>query len=614
MQTPPVDVAPTPEPQARTISYGENEGQFLERYAPSSALSDSGGVLTLTISQRDFDDLQAILRDYRARRPAQYAFEYRNRMEAEQVLGRLDYVKGEIYELAQAHTAPPRLVTTSGAYPGSFNVSIDLGFTPNENGGTVEIELSRFHADRLEDLRDDYRDAEANPITSTLAVCAPHFWAHHYEFPNLDTTRIQKGDYVSSGYSHSCHTAHQRRGRHGVRFSDGKYGVGTIGHIATTTITRTTAVVQMVEYRTTTSVRAHNDLSGGINHQQVCSGGFCRFRFGENHFHTVTVAELRPSHSCLTEDNCVEQGYNTLLEVVHEGHTLILLSGSSSIEITNTLFSHDGYGVFSRPVDPDDDPGIPRSLTATANFGFVVGDTTLYLYVGNSPYPTEYTATTLSALPEALFVPPPKPKHYYTLETRDDDAWATNGGFAFNMRGIMASGNVRAGNFLFSSDAPAHNAHLEYRATPLTLGGFGFYADTGFKWENEGETQAHYGKAMAVYPLFGESGDDADTDADDGRAAWELYASAAVGKVHSDYYEDSRLYGFAAGVFARRVFGANDEWHIRVRRPLSAREIRPLLFGADVRLGDENSRWRLGFDRDLEDGESSAQAGWRFEF
>ena len=135
----------------------------------------------------------------------------------------------------------------------------------------------------------------------------------------------------------------------------------------------------------------------------------------------------------------------------------------------------------------------------------------------------------------------------------------------------------------------------------------------GFKWENGGETQAHYGKMMAVYPLFAVPDNDGDNK---NRAAleWDLYASAAVGKVHSSYYEDSRLFGFAAGSFVRHLFGETDEWHLRFRRPLSATEIRPLVFGADMRVGGEESHWRFGLERDLDSGDLDATANWRFEF
>ena len=58
-----------------------------------------------------------------------------------------------------------------------------------------------------------------------------------------------------------------------------------------------------------------------------------------------------------------------------------------------------------------------------------------------------------------------------------------------NYRAFMGD----AGHNLLLHGDNMRDIHLELRATPMTLGGFGFYADTGFKWENGGETQAHYG-------------------------------------------------------------------------------------------------------------------------
>ena len=208
---------------------------------------------------------------------------------------------------------------------------------------------------------------------------------------------------------------------------------------------------------------------------------------------------------------------------------------------------------------------------------------------------------------------PPQQANYYTLESRTDDAWATDKGFAFNMRGILRDGAIQTDNFLFAHSDNMRDMHLELRTDPITISGVGFYSDSGFKWENGGETQAHYGKMMAVYPLFAVPDNDGDNK---NRAAleWDLYASAAVGKVHSSYYEDSRLFGFAAGSFVRHLFGETDEWHLRFRRPLSATEIRPLVFGADMRVGGEESHWRFGLERDLDSDDLDATANWRFEF
>ena len=206
----------------------------------------------------------------------------------------------------------------------------------------------------------------------------------------------------------------------------------------------------------------------------------------------------------------------------------------------------------------------------------------------------------------------PVAMQYYVAES-GDNAWRTDGGFAFNIRGILQNAAIQTDNFLFAHGDNMRDMDLEIRANPMTVMGIGVYADTGFQWRDGGETQAHYGKMMAVYPLFAVPDNDGDNK---NRAAleWDLYASAAVGKVHSSYYEDSRLFGFAAGSFVRHLFGETDEWHLRFRRPLSATEIRPLVFGADMRVGGEESHWRFGLERDLDSDDLDATANWRVEF
>ena len=571
VETPPAENVQT---AARSIQYREGEDDIIRSYASGSVqLNGDGGVVVLTLSQADYDTLQGLLRDYRARRPEQYSFEYRNAHEAQEILGRLDYVKGDVYELAQAHTATRK----------------DLSFTPGANGGTVQISLSRFHADRLEDLRRDYRETEANPMTNTIGFCEPHVWGHFNNFPAV---RGALG----------CHF-NDKRDNHGSR--EGKYGVGTINQFVTTTVTRLTAVVERREVR---SEIVYRDTMNRINRHTLSI--------------TSSFLEIQVNRPCLSSGTCQQQrGYSDILQVVHKGHTLILLHGTnSSLQITDgfkTIVSvspdeniEDRIERFNRPSNFEQ----PHILIQVA--GMTISLREVDLRSVADEYPTVYAAITLDELPMglALSAPPPKPNHYYTLETRNDDAWATDNGFAFNMRGIIsAAEGVHLQNFSFVGENSAHDAHLEYRANPLTLMGIGVYADTGFKWENGGETQAHYGKMMAVYPLFAVPDNDGDNK---NRAAleWDLYASAAVGKVHSSYYEDSRLFGFAAGSFVRHLFGETDEWHLRFRRPLSATEIRPLVFGADMRVGGEESHWRFGLERDLDSDDLDATANWRFEF
>ena len=199
----------------------------------------------------------------------------------------------------------------------------------------------------------------------------------------------------------------------------------------------------------------------------------------------------------------------------------------------------------------------------------------------------------------------PTAQQYYVLES-GDNAWKAGGNFAFNMRGIMAgAAAIQTKNFLFAHANDLRDLHMEFRADPITLHGLGIYADTGFKWENNGETQAHYGKIMGVYPLL--------PDDSAFSPALDLYASTGAGKVHSEYYEDSRLHGFAAGFFARRILRHNDEWHVRFRQPLAAREIAAWQFSANAQIGAPENMLSLGYYRELH-GKSGATLIWRRQF
>ena len=200
-------------------------------------------------------------------------------------------------------------------------------------------------------------------------------------------------------------------------------------------------------------------------------------------------------------------------------------------------------------------------------------------------------------------------RQYYIAEN-GDNAWKTKRGFAFNMRGILADNAIiQTDNFLFAHSNNLRDLQVEFRATPLTLGGVGIYADSGFRWNNNGETQAHYGKLMGVYPLL---------NLDDTAASTplEFYGSASTGKVHSNFYEDSRLQGFAAGVFIRRLLRHDDEWHIRLRQPLAAEEIAAWQFAIDNRIptDDNTGMLSIGYRRDLHTGADKAICQWRIKF
>ncbi len=199
----------------------------------------------------------------------------------------------------------------------------------------------------------------------------------------------------------------------------------------------------------------------------------------------------------------------------------------------------------------------------------------------------------------------PVARQYYVLES-GDNAWRSIRGFAFNMRGILHGDTaIQTENFLFAHADNLRDLHVELRANPMTLAGIGLYADTGYKWEDEGETQAQYGKLMGVYPLL--------PDDSAFSPVLDLYASTSAGEVNSDYYEDSRLRGFAVGIFARRFLRHNDEWHVRMRQPLAAAEIAAWQFAADARIGAPDNLLSIGYYRELH-GKSGATLIWRREF
>ena len=211
----------------------------------------------------------------------------------------------------------------------------------------------------------------------------------------------------------------------------------------------------------------------------------------------------------------------------------------------------------------------------------------------------------------------PITRQYYIAEG-GDNAWRATGRFtSFNMRGILTEkAIIQTDTFLFAHANNLRDLHTEFRAPPITLAGVAIYADSGFRWYNSGETQAHYGKIMGVYPLGGYTSREDTADTDDNAAPLEIYGSASAGKVHSNYYEDSRLQGFAAGVLIRRLLRHDDEWHIRLRQPLAAEEVAAWQFALDNRIptGDNTGMLSIGYRRNLHTGIDTATCKWRVEF
>ncbi len=189
--------------------------------------------------------------------------------------------------------------------------------------------------------------------------------------------------------------------------------------------------------------------------------------------------------------------------------------------------------------------------------------------------------------------------------------------FPFNLReGLRGLLNdkraVRLKNFFFTAnDSQLRDFHLEHRfhlfgeanesATGESpdLSGFSAFAESGYKRQNGGRTALHYNKLTAIRDFAG---------------GMSFYAQGISGRINSEVYRNTRLRGFAAGIFADEVFRHNDSYHLRIESPLSAPQIARTRMAIDARIGEPENYWRIGFYRGLEDKKSAAKLFWLREF
>lgn len=183
-----------------------------------------------------------------------------------------------------------------------------------------------------------------------------------------------------------------------------------------------------------------------------------------------------------------------------------------------------------------------------------------------------------------------------------EDAWVTEGGFALRdgLRGLIDEQHaVRLDNFLFTADARLTNFHLERRWTPLQYDNFTLHADGGYKrWDN-GATGAFYAKTTARLSLT------PTTDA---------YLQVAAGTLSSSVYRDSRLRGFAVGVFHDSLFRRDDSYHLRIEQPFAAEALAATRIALAARVGVESHYAGLSFYHHLRTDAHSGRVFYRRTF
>ncbi|MGI9297911.1 MAG: hypothetical protein ACR2QC_08440 [Gammaproteobacteria bacterium] len=205
-----------------------------------------------------------------------------------------------------------------------------------------------------------------------------------------------------------------------------------------------------------------------------------------------------------------------------------------------------------------------------------------------------------------------------------DDSWEptqvraeSRTDFPFNLReGLRGLLNekraVRLKNFFFTAnDSQLRDFHLEHRfhlfgeANESATGespdpsGFSAFAESGYKRQNGGRTALHYNKLTAIR---------------DFTSGFAVYAQGISGRINSEIYRNTRLRGFAAGVFADKVLSHDDSYHLRIESPLSAPQIARTRMAIDARIGEPENYWRVGFYRGLEEKKSAAKLFWLREF
>ena len=173
------------------------------------------------------------------------------------------------------------------------------------------------------------------------------------------------------------------------------------------------------------------------------------------------------------------------------------------------------------------------------------------------------------AFPSGLFAVPPN-RTVFSL--RDDSA---------GLRGFMSGKGVEIGGFRFLADDDFRYLQMEHQADLYESedGGFSILADSGYKRWDAGMHSAIYGKLTAQHKWSEDT---------------SLYLQSSIGDLESDFYANSLLHGYAAGVFADKVLRHNDFWHLRIEQPFSSSAAAVWQLAADVRVGTEDNYFGIG--------------------
>lgn len=155
-------------------------------------------------------------------------------------------------------------------------------------------------------------------------------------------------------------------------------------------------------------------------------------------------------------------------------------------------------------------------------------------------------------------------------------------------RGFMSGKGVKIGGFRFLADDSFRHLHMEHQADLYQSedGGFSILADSGYKRWDAGMHSAIYGKLTAKHKWSEDT---------------SLYLQSAIGDLESDFYANSLLHGFSAGVFADKVVRHNDYWHVRIEQPFSSPAAARWQVAADLRIGEEKDYYGLGVSRLIDD-------------
>ncbi len=228
----------------------------------------------------------------------------------------------------------------------------------------------------------------------------------------------------------------------------------------------------------------------------------------------------------------------------------------------------------------DGSPAVVRVFEQNGQMYFAVN-------TGNSCSPGSHNlAASVFAFPAGRFAVP-----------RNRTVFALRDAF----RGFMSGKGAAVGDFRFLAGDDFHLLHFEHQATLLELddGAFSLLADTGYKRWDDGMHSAVYGKLTAERQ-WSENAD--------------IYLQAMTGDLESDFYADSILQGFAAGVFAEKIIRGDDFWHLRAEQPFSSPEAAEWQLAADLRIGKPEKYYGIGATQSLNGKGAELLLFYRREF